>query len=69
MDGTFCLKTTTRVCINDSQESRRQTKQHIVSHARTVLCIFHTMPISKSIPFMLYICMNQYAENDLIKYK
>jgi hypothetical protein len=82
MEGKLCLKTTTRVCMNDSQESRRQTKQHIVSHARTVLCIFHTMLISKSASFMLYICivvhvmwfnqsifyfLNQYAENDLIK--
>ena len=82
MDCKFCLKTTTRVYMKDSQESRRQTKQHIVSHARSVLCIFHTMLISKSASFMLYICivvhvmwfnqsifyfLNQYAENDLIK--
>jgi hypothetical protein len=57
MEGQFRLKTTTRVYMNDSLESRRQTKQHIAAHARTVLCIFHTMLISKSAPFMLYICI------------
>ena len=61
MEGKFCLKTTTRVCMNDSLEIRRQTKQHIVAHARTVLGIFH-QSINQYFHFL-----NQYAENDVIK--
>jgi hypothetical protein len=66
MNGKFCLKTTTRVCMKYSQESRRQT--HCITCENSSVNIAHNANIKKR-PFMLYICMNQYAENDLIKNK